>query len=57
MSKNKFGKYDLELLQKARRLILEVCEYNDGQGKMPNEVKRLETIISKLDYLINLNAE
>ena len=55
--REKFDEYDREKLWKARQLILEVYEYNDGTNKMRNEVKRLETIISKIDYLIKRNAE
>ena len=48
-----FDKYDHDLLEKARRLIMKVYEYNYGDPKMKSKVKRLETIINKLEELLN----
>ena len=53
---HKFDECDFEQMQKARELILKVYEYHYGDSKMQSEIKRLETIISKLDYLIELKG-
>lgn len=54
MKKNRdFVEYDHNLLEKARRLLIKVYEYNFGDPKMKSKVKRLETIIKKLEELLN----
>ena len=44
-----FGKYDMNLLEEAKKLLLKVYEYNYGEPSMRSKVKRLETIISKIE--------
>ena len=48
---NRLDEYDMNKLQKARKLILEIYEYN----YMPSTslTKRLDTILKKIDYIIN----
>ena len=48
-----FDEYDRIKLGKARKLITEVYEYNYDAPCSSNEIKKLETIIRKLDALIN----
>ena len=48
-----FDEYDRIKLGKARKLITEVYEYNYGAPRSGSEIKKLETIIHKLDALIN----
>lgn len=52
MDKHNFSKYDRDQMEKARRLILKVYERYYGDNKMRSKVKRLETIHTKLEYLI-----
>lgn len=52
MRKHKLDAYDKEKLEKARDLIQRVYEYHYGDSYMTSETKRLETILSKLEYLI-----
>ena len=49
---HKLDKYDKEQLLKAKEFINKVYEYHYGDSYMRKEIKRLETIISKLDFLI-----
>lgn len=49
---HKLGEYDKEKLQEAKKLIEKVYEYHYGDSYMQKEIKRLETIIAKIDYLI-----
>lgn len=49
---HKLDEYDKEQLSKAKSLICKVYEYHYGDYCMRNEIKRLETILSKLDFLI-----
>jgi hypothetical protein len=46
---SKLEEYDLIKLKKAKKLILEVCEYYYGYPYTRKQVKRLETIIKKLE--------
>lgn len=47
-----FDEYDKIKLEKAKKLITEVYEYNYGAPRSGSEIKKLETIIRKLDFLI-----
>ena len=47
--------YDLIKLREARKLINEVYNYYYGFNPLRSQNKRLETILSKLDYLIESN--
>lgn len=49
---HKLGEYDKEQLLKARALICNVYEHHYGDSYMRKETERFETIISKLDSLI-----
>jgi hypothetical protein len=53
MRKSYFDPYDLEHIEKAKQLITKVYEYHYGDSKMRGEVRRLETIIAKIDFLLN----
>lgn len=57
MSKDsrKFDNYDMEKLQKAKSLLLEVHAYYFCAPGYARKVKRLETILAKLEALQNLN--
>lgn len=57
MAYGKFDNYDMEKLAKAKRLLMEVYDYNNGGRLMGKKVKRLETIIIKLEVLENMNEE
>lgn len=49
-----FEEYDLDKMKKAKRLLIEVYEYYYGAPGMASKVKRLETIISKIETLQNM---
>ena len=49
-----FDEYDLNKLKKARTLLNEVWEYNYSSDNLE---KRLWTIISKLDAIIDLHLQ
>ena len=53
MNYHKLSEYDYDLLTKARALIERVYGYHYGDSYMRKEIKRLETIIKKLDYIFN----
>ena len=53
MYPHKLDEYDIEKLEQARELSLEVFEYHYGDSHMRKEANRLETIITKIDYLLN----
>ena len=52
MNYHKLSEYDYDLLIKARKLIENVYSYHYGDSYMCKEVKRLETILNKIDYLL-----
>lgn len=54
MHLHKLDNYDREQLKKAKELITKVYEYHYGDSLMRSEVKRLETIIQKIEYLENV---
>lgn len=54
MRKNKFDQYDHDQLEKAKQLLIKVYEYHYGAPGMASKIKRLETIIAKLETLQNL---
>ena len=53
MKLHKLDNYDKEKLEEARQLIMDVYEYHYGDSYMKSEINRLETIITKIDYLLN----
>lgn len=52
MNLHKLDEFDIELLQKAKTNIIKVYEYHYGDSYMRREIKRLETILNKIDMLI-----
>lgn len=46
--------YDVRLLKSAREMICAVYEYHYGNAKMRCQVGRLETILTRLDSLIQM---
>lgn len=54
MKNDTFDQYDNDKLQKAKRLLIEVYESNYSVPRMSGKVKRLNTIIVKLEILQNL---
>lgn len=54
MRKHYFDHYDQDQLEKAKQLLMKVYEYHYGDSKMRSKIKRLETIIAKLETLQNL---
>ncbi len=52
--KHRFDGYDREQLKKAKELLTKVYEYHYGDSYMKSEVKRLETIIAKIEFLQKL---
>ena len=54
MKYHKLDEYDIDLMEKAKQLLIKVYEYHYGDSYMRKEIKRLETIISKIETLQNL---
>lgn len=52
--RDSFDELDQERLQKAKNLLLKVYEFNYGTPGMSSKIKRLETILAKLETLQNL---
>lgn len=52
---NRISEYDIQTLNEARRLLIDV--YNFNYGFQTRFDKRLTTIINKLDELIALSKE
>lgn len=52
--KHKLDEYDKEQLKKAKNLIDKVYTYHYGDSYMRKEIKRLETIITKIDAVMTL---
>ena len=48
-----FEEYDMNKINKAKQLLVEVYGYYYGFSPMNRKVKRLETIIKKIDELKN----
>lgn len=47
------GEYDKEQLLKARQIIDKIYNYHYGDSYMRSEVNRLETILRKLNQLLD----
>ncbi len=45
--------FDRARIEEARRLLYKVYEYNYGDPSAKKEVSRLDTIIRKIDQLLN----
>lgn len=52
-----FSNYDDDKLAKAKRLLLDVYEYYYSAPGWARKVKRLETIIAKLESLENMEEK
>lgn len=50
-----FDEYDMEKIKKAQKLLLEVQDFNYEEPARHSVVKRLNTIVSKLEELIKIN--
>lgn len=55
MKKGKFEQLDYDKMAKAKSLLLDVLSYHYGDPNMSGKVKRLETIIAKLETLENMD--
>ena len=55
--REKLDEYDILKLKEARSIIDKVYEYHYGDWRVAAQVKRLETILKKLDYLIGEERE
>ena len=53
MRLHRLDEYDKEQLKKAKDLIEKIYNYHYGDSYMRSEIKRLETILSKIEHLIN----
>ena len=53
----KFGEYDIKKLKEAAGILLKVLEYNYCYGPLRRMVRRLDTIVVKLNELIDMNEE
>lgn len=47
-----FDEYDRNKLERAKELITEVYEFNYGAPRFSEETKKLETIIRKIDSIL-----
>lgn len=52
-----FDEYDTQKIIAAKKLLLEVQEYNFGTPAQQRKLKRLDTIIAKIDELIQIDSE
>ena len=48
---HKLDEYDLRKLEEAKRIIEKIYFYHYGDSLMRGDIKRLETIIRKIQYL------
>lgn len=55
--KSKFEEYDIEKLKKAKKILQEVLDYYYCYTPTRTYAKRLDTIVIKLNELIELNEE
>lgn len=55
MEYSDFTRYDHDKLAKAKSMLLDVLYYHYGNPRMTRKLKRLETIIAKLEVLQNLD--
>lgn len=51
MRRHGFDQYDVDRMEEAKQLLMRIYDYHFGDSKMRNEIKRLETIIEKIQYL------
>lgn len=57
MAKECFGEFDIEKLKEAKDLLMVVLNYHYGYGATRRMWRRLDTIVIKLNELIELNEE
>lgn len=55
--KYKLEEYDVRLLREAQQRITTVYNYHYGAPNAGSVIKRLETILTKIDYLIKGSEE
>lgn len=55
MEANNFSQYDYDKMEKAKQLLIDVLNYHYGNPRLTRKIKRLETIIIKLEILQNLD--
>lgn len=53
----KFDEYDIEKLKEARNILQKVLEYYYGHNPTKKYWKRLDTIVIKLNELIDMHKE
>lgn len=51
MSVNNFEKYDLQKMEEAKQELKKIYEYYYGAPGMSKKLKKLETIINKIEKL------
>lgn len=52
MNYHQLDEYDIKQLQKAKAIIEKIYFYHYGDSYMQCEIKRLETILNKINFLI-----
>lgn len=52
MNRHTIDEYDITLLREAKQRIMVVYTYHYGDSKMRTEIRRLETILNKIDQLL-----
>lgn len=57
MAEYKLDEYDCRILSEAKKQIMRVYNYHYGAPRSKGVIKRLETILNKLDYLIGSEKE
>lgn len=57
MVTKKLDDYDVKLLKSAREMICAVYEYNHGDTNLQRQVGRLETILTRLDALLQMETQ
>ena len=56
-AKYKLEEYDVKALREARQRIMVVYNYHYGAPRSRGVIKRIETILAKIDSLIKENEE
>lgn len=54
MEHTNFTQYDHDKMEKAKQLLLDVLNHHYGNPQMARKMKRLETVIIKLEVLQNM---
>lgn len=56
-AKYKLEEYDVHALREARQRIMVVYNYHYGAPRASGTIKRIETILAKIDHLIRENED